>query len=554
MAVTSSDQPRAFALDELFFSTTDARGIITSGNEVFVRISGYTEEELVGTAHNIIRHPDMPRAAFRLVWDRLKAGKPAAALVKNRAKEGSYYWVVALITPTPEGFLSVRFKPGGPFLPIIEGLYARMAAAERQAREQGAAQKEVMDAGADVLAEGLRAHKFADYDAFMWVMLCEELKGRDAALAAAKRSIIRALPADVAQRSDQRPALRQLALIYGNGRRAYDQLNRLYHRLDEFVSLNQTLDRKSSFVNRLTDELRISSINVALASTRLGGEGQGLAVISHHMGDTSIDVGKSVQGLVAGITALSDRLRGVIFDIASARLQIEMVLTFVHELIGSELTATSWQGRRRQIRTLQDAFSTTMGQASQTLHALEDTVHPLSTMADELERFMLSLRVAQVTAIVESARISSQGDFLDIFVNIKEQIDQTHGELTELSDALHRLDHLAHDTPVVANEITGTANRMDTEIRSLSDVTHTTETPPSSPTPPPPHAHRQPDAGHAALVQARISSHEKRHHPTPASGKLSRSAPGDAVAEVEPIFRSPSSLRSKRRTSVGLSL
>ncbi len=513
MAAPSSAQPRAFAPDELFFSTTDARGIITSGNDVFVRISGYTEEELVGTAHNIIRHPDMPRAAFRLVWDRLKAGKPAAALVKNRAKDGCYYWVVALITPTPEGFLSVRFKPSGPFLPIIEGLYARMTAAERRAREQGAAQKEVMDAGAAVLAEGLRAHKFADYDAFMWVMLCEELKGRDAALTAAKRSIIRALPDDAAQHSHQRPALKQLALLYGNGRHAYEQLNRLYHRLDEFVALNQTLDRKSSFVNRLTDELRISSINVALASTRLGGEGQGLAVISHHMGETSIAVAESVQGLVAGITALSDRLRGVIFDIASARLQIEMVLTFVHALIGSEFTATSWAERRRQIRTLQNAFSTTMGQASTTLHALEETVHPLSTMADELERFMLSLRVAQVTAIVESARISSQGDFLDIFVSIKEQIDQTHGELTELSDALHRLDHLAQDTPVVANEITGTANRMDTDIRSLADVANATETPPASPSAPPPHGLRKPDAGHAAPARARISSQEKRPSP-----------------------------------------
>lgn len=510
MAATNSDQPRAFALDELFFSTTDPRGIITSGNEVFVRISGYTEKELVGTAHNIIRHPDMPRAAFRLVWERLKAEKPAAALVKNRAKDGSYYWVVALISPTPEGFLSVRFKPAGPFLPIIAELYARMTAAERRAREQGAAQKEVMDAGAAVLAEGLRAHKFADYDAFMWVMLCEELKGRDAALAAAKRSIIRELPDDVARRSDQHPPLRQLALIYGNGRRAYDQLNLLYQRLDDFVSLNQTLDRKSSFVNRLTDELRISSINVALASTRLGGEGQGLAVISHHMGETSIDVAESVQGLVAGITALSDRLRGVIFDIASARLQIEMVLIFVHELIGSEFTATSWLERRRLIRTLQAAFSTTMGQASTTLHALEDTVHPLSTMADELERFMLSLQVAQVTAIVESARISSQGDFLDIFVSIKEQIDQTHGELTELSDALHRLDHLAHDTPVVAKAITGTVHRMDSDIRSLSEFTYAAETPPSAPSAPMLHRHLKPDARHAAPVRSVNALSEKR--------------------------------------------
>ncbi len=466
-AVPIVGQARAFAVDELFFSTTDSRGIITAGNEVFVRISGYTTGELIGTAHNIIRHPDMPRAAFRLVWDRLKAGKPAAALVKNRAKDGCYYWVVALITPTPGGYLSVRFKPAGPFLPIIEELYARMTAAERQARESGADQKTVMDEGAAVLNEGLASHKFADYDSFMWVMLCEELKSRDAVLTKANRSLVRPLPADFSQRATRHPALNHLGIIYANGTRAYEQLNRLYHRLDEFVSLNQTLDRKSSFVNKLTDELRISSINVALASTRLGGEGQGLAVISRHMGETSIDVAGSVHGLVSGITALSDRLRGVIFNIVSARLQVEMLLTFVHELISSETTADASDKRRGLIKTLHDAFSGTMGQASVALHDLETTVHPLSAMADDLERFMLSLQVAQVSALVESARISNQGDFLDIFVSIKEQIDQTHDELAELSDALHRLDRLAHDTPTVAREIQGTVDRIDRDICAL---------------------------------------------------------------------------------------
>jgi hypothetical protein len=185
------------------------------------------------------------------------------------------------------------------------------------------------------------------------------------------------------------------------------------------------------------------------------------------MGETSIDVAGSVHGLVSGITALSDRLRGVIFNIVSARLQVEMLLTFVHELISSEATADASDNRRGLIKTLHDAFSGTMGQASVALHDLESTVHPLSAMADDLERFMLSLQVAQVSALVESARISNQGDFLDIFVSIKEQIDQTHDELAELSDALHRLDRLAHDTPTVAREIKATVDRIDQDICAL---------------------------------------------------------------------------------------
>jgi len=167
----------------------------------------------------------------------------------------------------------------------------------------------------------------------MWVMLCGELKAATKRSARAGRTMVRPLPADQARREVGRTDLRHLAEIYADGCIAYEQLNRLYRRIDEFVALNETLGRKSAFVNRLTDELRISSINVALASTRLGNEGLSLSVISRHMGDTSGQVAGSVHGMVAGINAFSGRLRGVIFDIAAARLQVEMVLTFIHELL-----------------------------------------------------------------------------------------------------------------------------------------------------------------------------------------------------------------------------
>ncbi|MFI5336973.1 MAG: PAS domain-containing protein, partial [Opitutales bacterium] len=163
--VVLCDEPRAFAADEIFFSTTDSRGVITAGNDVFVRISGYDTTELLGRAHNIIRHPDMPRVAFRLVWSYLLADKPVAALVKNLAKDGRYYWVVALIVPMEGGYLSVRFKPTGPFQAVAEGLYARMLAEEKRVRTDGAGEDAAMDAGGRVLAEGLKANGFADYDA-----------------------------------------------------------------------------------------------------------------------------------------------------------------------------------------------------------------------------------------------------------------------------------------------------------------------------------------------------------------------------------------------------
>jgi len=155
-AATRHDRPiPGFRGDKLFFSTTDTRGVITWATRSSSGSVATVRPNLLGHAHNVIRHPDMPQAAFRLVWSRLKARQPVAALVKNRAQDGRYYWVVALITPDTAGYLSVRFKPAGKFLPLAEALYARMLAAEHEARDRGADLAAIMDSGA---ASADRAH------------------------------------------------------------------------------------------------------------------------------------------------------------------------------------------------------------------------------------------------------------------------------------------------------------------------------------------------------------------------------------------------------------
>src|SRR4051812_27090860 len=96
--ITPRDVESPFGIEELFYSTTDRKGVILHGNDVFVRVSKHARERLVGSPHNIIRHPDMPRAAFRLVWETILSGSPVVAYVKNMAANGDYYWVTALIT------------------------------------------------------------------------------------------------------------------------------------------------------------------------------------------------------------------------------------------------------------------------------------------------------------------------------------------------------------------------------------------------------------------------------------------------------------------------
>ena len=128
--VTPINEARHFAPHELFFSLTDDKGRIHYGNQVFTRVSGYEEHQLLGQPHNLIRHPDMPRGVFRLFWDYLGAQKTIAAYVKNLAADGRYYWVLAVATPSRDGYLSVRLNPSSQFFDLVKKAYAGTLAIE----------------------------------------------------------------------------------------------------------------------------------------------------------------------------------------------------------------------------------------------------------------------------------------------------------------------------------------------------------------------------------------------------------------------------------------
>ena len=134
---TPTNNEVTFPEDNIIVSKTDTKGRITYCNELFIQMSGYSEEELLDQPHNILRHPDMPRAIFKLLWDTIQSKEEINAYAKNLCKDGSYYWVFANVTPSFDekdniiGYFSVRRKPKQASLNIIKDLYTKLLQIEK---------------------------------------------------------------------------------------------------------------------------------------------------------------------------------------------------------------------------------------------------------------------------------------------------------------------------------------------------------------------------------------------------------------------------------------
>lgn len=158
-----------FEADDLIVSKTDLKGKITYANQTFCRISGFDEAEVVGRPHALIRHPDMPRAVFKLLWDAILRGEEIFAYVKNMTKSGDHYWVLAHVTPSFDaqrrvcGFHSNRRVPKRAAIAAIEPLYAELSRVEASHRNA----KDGLAASCARLSE-IVAAKGESYDRFVF--------------------------------------------------------------------------------------------------------------------------------------------------------------------------------------------------------------------------------------------------------------------------------------------------------------------------------------------------------------------------------------------------
>ncbi|MCR8724906.1 PAS domain-containing protein [Frigidibacter sp. ROC022] len=251
--------------DDLFYTRTDRHGMLQAGNEAFGRVVEYGWDRLLGAPHRILRHPDMPRAMFWLLWDRIRQGLPTGVYIKNRTRNGRVYWVFALVAPVGNSEVSVRIRPAS-------GVFGRCRDIYRQALARETAGLDPR-ASAEAMLGELCRDGFAGYEEFMGVALFSEIRARCAA---------------VGKRPPERLTL--IAELHG--------------------LLREALHRKQALLGAF-DEIRLVPTNLHIVASRLESYGGPVSTIAENYRLMSSEVTRRLEELTGpdSRTAPCDRLQ-----------------------------------------------------------------------------------------------------------------------------------------------------------------------------------------------------------------------------------------------------
>ena len=431
--VTPTSEERSFGIDELFFSTTDAHGIIVSGNRVFTRVSAWSADELTGEPHSILRHPDMPRVVFKLLWDEIGAGRPVVAYVKNLAKNGAYYWVIASVVPFEGGYLSVRFKPSSALFPTVEGLYAQLLKVEKDVEDSGGSKAQAMAASGAALGQALASLGFATYQDFMHAFVPEELKSRDEGMA----RMGKAVAAVVVERPDEFGEIgRDIAAV-----RSF--LHEEFSQLGDFISLGDTLVGKARFIQDLAKNVRLISQNVSISARRRELAGRPLAVVGDTIREQADRVGEVTSSLTTRIHGLSASLKAQAFRISLSRLQAQTASAFVAEIVdereGANVADRHIGHVYESIGALAQCLSVDTRGLFDDYRVIARGLSQTTSEVMQLGDLTRTLNMIRMTGRVEVSRLKDPIEFEVLFESIEKQLAEADGHLRELISAINSI-------------------------------------------------------------------------------------------------------------------
>ncbi len=433
-----SDQESYFGFEEMFISTTDLRGIISSGNDVFVRVSGFPKEKLLKAPHNIIRHPDMPKVVFKLLWDTIQAGKPISAYVKNRSIDGKYYWVVANVLPAQEGYLSVRFKPSSAIFELIPKLYSQMLEIEKQKGMEGS--------GA-FLFEQLSKLGFKSYEDFMGKMLEEELKAREIKISEIESTVEKNKTKATSESAGYVVEMNRVSQLSSKS------LKNVFSSMDSFNQIQLAMQKSSSIIEAC-EKLEYLSLNMSVMANKLGKEGPSLSVISAAFQKSSREVSERFKKFSLSVEEMVKMFNRIKFDICFSRVYVDMIAFFTQEALASahfekELPETM-KNFVQIINTVQGYFGKTIELQGDALQSMKE----FKLLTEMLKSVVMSLDLIRMGGRLEGSRtIKTEEVFAPYVEEMMTTIQSIEVPVSEVSEIVNQMITLLEDIRTQLNQI-----------------------------------------------------------------------------------------------------
>lgn len=436
-----TDQKHDVGPQQIFFSVTDDKGVITDANSVFVDISRYSREELTGSPHNIIRNPEMPGGAFRLMWDTLQAGKPFVAYVRNQAKDGLPYEVLSTVTPLAEGgYLSVRTRVSDPdFASKIWWLYGETRAEEDVLLGQGKNRRDAAERGATFINGKVGDYGFGTYDELQRFLLPHEIAAWEAAcgemtlwdvsdgsLAPLSQAVSRLRTEEEAWSSRQ-DAMAELAerltVVAGRTKQSLEHTAQLKERAEAWSS-------------QLTPMESIP-LNVAVS-----------------MGSIVADYVDDLANKLAELRSCIDSAR---YTIALARVQTHSLASFVRETADGFAGIASMRTLTSALTTEVEAMGKDVASYGQNLGRCERRLRGVLSLV-EIPQQMIMDWWKNVKEFGPSI------DMPDLISAVAAEIESTGAMVTELNELLERLSTIEQKSPrAMLHEL----DVVDAEVRKL---------------------------------------------------------------------------------------
>lgn len=380
MEKVTLDQESPFEFGELFFSKTDKGGIIQSGNSVFQRVSEYSWEEVLKKPHNLIRHPDMPRAVFYLLWDFLKNGKPIGAFVKNRSKQGKYYWVFALAMPIKDGYLSVRLKPSGDLLNTISQEYQKLRSLERS-------QKLQPEESAKLLLQRIKELGFENYSQFMAEALVNQIANRHNKMGVASS--------------------REIAIMM------------------ELKKLGVEIARSTRDILSAYNESKLVPLNLEIFSASRGKEGAQVSVVASQYQKMAKEIREEIERFRLMSDEVIEKINASQFYIGSAELMNE-----VAHFIEKEATEKD----DSQLKELRDLAKFYVQNAITSVYQISTVITNFVQICDTLRTMGLGLELVRITGKIELSNLPQSNDAGALLESLRNFQSNLKTGLTEIQE------------------------------------------------------------------------------------------------------------------------